>query len=431
MSSLNTAPTKWSPKALYTIIFLGVSAGVQLSDQGIQSLSLSAIQSTFNVSDAALGALQGLAGILIGSLLAIPLSRLVDQYSRKRILLCLVLASASMTALSAFAPNFSLFFLGRSSTGIIEFAMIPLVYSMIPDLAPEKDRVLANLGFAALMAIGASGGYYFGDTIIKSGEILLPFAIEAWRKGFLIVAVLGLPLFLFGLLTLDPERRSSAAKRTSSTSVSGFLQAHWKVIGLFIGLAGSLLVAVQSLNQLVALALERRFDVGRSNIGESLGLLLLMATACCLPIAGALDKLLYRTLNRATRPAIMAGGIVCALPAVVMLVNASHVNQAYIAIGLFLLLTSTANALVPTMLQDLVAAPIRARCFAIWSFLVSIFSAIGPLLTGALSDWFFNKNLLLAIAATTMPALILSALFAINLVIFLRRESLDGRFQLS
>ena len=72
---------------MFTVAVLGLTAGVQMSDMGLQAISLSAIQQTFDVSDAMLGALQGLAGVLVGSALAIPLARFADRYSRKRVLL--------------------------------------------------------------------------------------------------------------------------------------------------------------------------------------------------------------------------------------------------------------------------------------------------------------------------------------------------------
>ena len=101
----STAPVAWTARALFTVLVLGVSAGVQMSDFGLQAISLSAIQKTFEVSDAMLGALQGLAGVLVGSALAIPLARFADRFSRKRVLLCLVLASTLMMVLSALAPD--------------------------------------------------------------------------------------------------------------------------------------------------------------------------------------------------------------------------------------------------------------------------------------------------------------------------------------
>ncbi|MBB1489556.1 MFS transporter [Oceanospirillum sp. D5] len=422
MPSPPLTPEKWTPTAIFTLVILGLSAGLQLSDQGVQSLSLSAIQNTFDTGDTALGSLQGVAGFLIGSLLAIPLSRLVDKYSRKRILLSFIFASATLMALSALAPNFSLFFLGRASAGILEFAMIPLVYSMIPDLAPEQDRVLANLGFAAIMAIGASGGYYFGDVIIATGDAIFSFEAEPWRKGLLLLSVAGLPLFLLALLTQNPARYPGLVASSPSDSIVQFLRQRWKTMVLFMGAAGCMVIAVQALNQLIALAMERRFDADITSIGQAMGIILLIVSAGSIPAAGLLDRLLGRVLQQASRPGIMALGAITSIPAAVALNATAYMDQAFIIIGVFIFLTATANALVPTLLQDLLPAAIRARSFAIWSFLVSTFSASGPLLSGGLSDVLFDHDLLLAITMTTVPALCLSAFFALQLVRELREN---------
>ena len=88
---------------LFTIAFLGVTAGAQMSDRGLQSILLSAIQATFQVGDATIGALQGLAGILVGSLLAVPLARLADRISRRTVLLGLINAWTALMVLSG--PN--------------------------------------------------------------------------------------------------------------------------------------------------------------------------------------------------------------------------------------------------------------------------------------------------------------------------------------
>lgn len=420
----STAPASWSPRALFTVAFLGITAGTQMSDMGIQALSLSAIQRTFDVSDAALGALQGLAGVLVGSFVAIPLARFADRFSRKLVLLCLILASTAMMVLSAFAPNFPLFFIGRSAAGITEFAMIPLVYSLIPDLAPERDRVLANLSFAALMAAGTSGGFYFGGAIIDAGAGLFSFAIEPWRKGFLLLSMAGLPLFVLGLLTVDPTRSVIAENPRLTTSLLLFLRQRWQAVGLFVGVAGCLMIAVQSLNQLITLALERRFGAGVTTIGQAMGAIVLITSVGCLPFVGLLDRVLGRYFGRAARPLIMGAGAIAAIPFAAMLLTAPSVDHALVIVGLFLFVTCTANALVPTMLQDLTPASLRARSFAIWSFVVSIFSATGPLVAGTLSDRLFHNHLLQAITLTAIPALALSAFCAARSFMRTRREQM-------
>jgi MFS family permease len=390
-----------------TVGFLGVTAGFQMSDRGLQSILLSAIQSAFDVGDATIGALQGLAGILVGSAVAVPLARLADRLSRKRVLLGLIAAWSALMALSALAPDFPLFFIGRSAAGVTEFAMIPIVYSMIPDLAPESHRVSANLSFAALMAMGASAGFYFGEPIVHAADALLPFALEPWRKAMLLLSLAGLPLFIVGLLTLDPPRQFAAA--SGAVALQPFLRERWRAVGLFIGVAGSLMIAVQALNPLIALALERRFGAELGVIGHALGVVTLITSLGCLPIAGLLDKVLRRRFGLAARPLIMGAGALVATPCAAVLMVVDDIDRALIVVALFLFLTCTANALVPTMLQDLTPPTLRARSFAIWSFVVSIFCAIGPLVAGALSDLFLHGRLLSAISVTAIPALLLSA----------------------
>jgi len=416
------APDKWTLGSLYTLFVLGLTGGLQMSDLGVQSLSLSVIQVTFDIGDTAVGAIQGVAGFLLGSFFAIPLSRLVDKYSRKRILLSFLFASTTMMILSALAPNFTLFFIGRASVAVIEFAMVPLVYSMIPDLSPEKDRVFANLGFAAIMAAGASGGFYFGGAIISFADLIIPLDVEAWRKGFLLLALCGIPLFAIALLTSEPPRYRGLVEQ-SSDSIVAFIQQRWKSVVLFLGGAGFLLIAIQALNQLIALALERRFDADIVTVGQAMGVILLVVSGGSIPIAGLLDKLLSQRVSYASRPIIMMIGAVLSIPICVLLNAVNQLDYALVTIGTFLFLTAVANALVPTMLQDIVPHPIRGRCFAIWSFLVSLFSSVGPLLSGIVSDEFLNKDLLGAITLITIPTLALSAFFSVKLTLHLKAHN--------
>lgn len=414
LHSRTATSDNWTARALFTVAFLGVTAGVQMSDRGLQSILLSAIQKSFAVGDATIGALQGLAGVLVASAIAVPIARLADRVSRKRVLFGLIAGWVALMTLSALAPNFPLFFIGRAASGVTEFAMIPIVYSMIPDLAPERHRVAANLSFAALMAMGASAGFYFGEGIVHAGETLFAFEAEPWRKGMLLLAVAGIPLLLASLMTADPRRSVVASDDPVSISLIGFLRQRWRAVGLFVGVAGSLMIAVQALNPLIALALERRYGAPIMVIGHALGVVTLLTSLGSLPVAGFLDQILRNRFGLAARPMIMGGGALAAVPCVVLLVTATHIDMALIFVGLFLFLTCIANALVPTILQDLTPEALRARSFAVWSFVVSIFCAVGPVVAGAISDLFLGGRLLTAIAVTAVPALLLSVACAVR-----------------
>lgn len=398
-----------TPAGFWTVAFLGITAGVQMSDRGLQSILSPAIQRSFDVSDAVIGALHGIAGILVASALAVPLARLADRYSRKTILLGLILLWGLLTALAGFAPNFPLFFIGRAASGITEFAMIPIVYSLIPDLVSDRHRVPSNLAFAALMATGASAGFYFGGNLLEFAGTIAPAGFDPWRTALLCLSLLALPLLAAGLLLPDPPRTAIATARDDgSGALASFLSENRRRILLFLGAAGGLAVAVQAVAPLAALALVRRYDADLIPTGHALGLTTLVTSLGSLVVAGTVDRLLQARFGEAARPTVMAAGALLAVPCLVWLAAASSEAQALAAIALFLALTSTANALIPTILQDILPADLRARCFAIYSFVIAAFCAVGPLVTGALSDRMVGGDLLLAMTIAGVPTLLLA-----------------------
>lgn len=399
---------------LSSVLFLGVAAGTQMSDRGLQAVLSAEIQRAFGVGDALIGALHGVAGILIASALAVPLARLADRYSRKRMLLALIAAWTVLTVVAALAPSFALFFVSRAALGVTEFAMIPVVYSLIPDLVGDRFRVGANLAFAALMAVGASVGFYGGGSLLAFAGTLASTdaatGLAPWRLAMILLGLVGVPLLLLGSLTADPPRGAAAAEAIGSQdSILAFVRRKRREIGLFLGAAGGLAIAVQALTPMVALALVRRFAVDLSTVGHALGLILLFTNLASLPTAGALDRQLRRRLGGRARPVVMAAGAVLSMPCMLALGLSGGSDRALAMVAAFLLLTCIANALIPTMLQDLLPAALRARCFAVYSFVVAGFCALGPVLSGAVSDHFAQGDLLWAIAVVSLPALALAA----------------------
>lgn len=399
----------WPWAGLATVVFLGVTAGVQMSDRGLQSILSPAIRETFGVGDAVIGALHGIAGILIASALAMPLARLADRHSRKTILLGLIAAWTALTLLGALAPNFPLFFVGRAAAGITEFAMIPIVYSLIPDLVGERWRVGANLGFAALMATGASAGFYLGGDVLHwvagLGGIGWLADHDPWRKAMLVLALAGLPLLLAGSFTRDPPRHVVTDSAPQVASLLAFVRANlWQVL-LFIGAAGGVAVAVQAVTPMAAMALVRRFSADLEAIGHTLGMLILVGNMASLLIAWGVDRALRSRFGARGRPAIMGVATAIAIPCAGLLAVATSVSVALALVGAFLLATCVANALLPTMLQDLAPVELRARAFAGYSFVIAAFCALGPVLSGGISQFLLADDLLSAMSFAAVPVM--------------------------
>ena len=417
------APRSGSLGGVATVVFLGLTAGVQMSDRGVHAIISPAVRATFQVGDAVMGALHGIAGILVASALAVPLARLADRHSRKAILLGLILFWGLLTALGALAPNFALFFLGRAASGVTEFAMIPIVYSLIPDLVPDRWRVPANLMFAALMAIGASAGFYLaGNLLALAAEVGARYGLDPWRAALLLLSLGAVPLLLAGLATVDPPRGRLAEATQRDSSLIAFVVSQLRRILLFLGAAGGLAVAVQALTPMIAMALARRFGSDMGAIGHALGLVTLVTSLASLPAAGLFDRVLRDRLGEGARPTVMAVAAALAIPCAAGLAFATTNMMAIGLVAAFLLATCVANALIPTMLQDLAPPALCARCFAAYSFLIAAFCAVGPLLSGGISQFVAHDDLLTAIAISSVAALVLATVSAA----LSRREALAG-----
>src|SRR5690606_3199291 len=168
------------------------------------------------------------------------------------------------------------------------------------------------------------------------------------------------PLLLLAALAADPPRRAGLSQFPEGSSLRAFLTKRRRSLGLFVGAAGCLIVAVQAINHLVALALEWQFDAGPDASGRPTGAMVLLSPMGCLPLAWWLDRWLARRLDRAARPLIMGACVVIAVPVLATLAAAGSLERALAVVALTLFATSTANALVPTLLQDLAPAALRA-----------------------------------------------------------------------
>ena len=396
-----------------TVVFLGLTAGLQMSDRGLYAVLSHEIEVAFGIGDTLLGALQGIAGILVASALAVPLARLGDRHSRKTILLSLIAAWSGLTTLGALAPNFTWFFVGRAASGVTEFAMIPIVYSLIPDVVPERARVPANLVFAALMAIGASIGFYLANDLFRFAAQQGVFGLPGWRGALLLLGLGGVPLLLLGFAIGDPVRAAVTLDSTGqSGSLAAFVRTRHRTIVLFLGTAGGLAIAVQATIPMAALALSRRYSADLGEIGHALGIITLVTALGSLPLAGAIDRALRNRFDERARPLIMGGAAALSIPFAILPIMAATGHMALWLLAGFILLTCIGNALIPTMLQDLAPIELRARCFAAYSFVIAIFCALGPVLSGAVSQFLTGGDLQRAIALAGVPALAVATLCA-------------------
>ena len=175
------------------------------ADSNVMNPNLNLIEKEFGVSDADLGFMMGVFSIF-GAVISILWGYFADKTSRKKLFVLSVLVGEIPCLLTAFAPNYTIFFILRILTGIGVGAAFPLVFSMIGDIYGEKSRPLATAILTTSFSLGnvlgiALGGY---TTAISWGSL------TGWRVGFLLASAPNIPLaLLFWLLIPEPKRGAS------------------------------------------------------------------------------------------------------------------------------------------------------------------------------------------------------------------------------
>ena len=94
------------------------------------------IKAEFTLSDTQLGLLGGVSFAFFYATMGLPIARLSDQYSRKRIIITSLVVFSLMTALCGLAGGFISLLLLRVGVGIGEAGVNPASHSIIADYFP-------------------------------------------------------------------------------------------------------------------------------------------------------------------------------------------------------------------------------------------------------------------------------------------------------
>ena len=149
---------------------------------------------------------------------AFVLGSLADRYGRRRPLICSVLYFSIITALTPFAPNYTVFLILRALYGIGMGGYWGIGASLVMESSPTRWRGL----FSGIMQSGYSGGYLLAAVALRTIE-----PRYGWKWMFLGGLVFAV---LIAVMTwLSPESASWEKHRaTSFAEVGGVVWQHKK-----------------------------------------------------------------------------------------------------------------------------------------------------------------------------------------------------------
>jgi MFS family permease len=393
-------------------------------DRQIINLIAPSLQGDLGLSDLQLGMMQGLGFALFASLAAYPIGWLSDRYGRRLILGCCVMVWSISTAACAFQTSFSGIFAAAAGIAIGEAALTPVIFSMLPDLFPERQRNTANFIFFAVALLGVAIGLGLGGftlELLEQNHETLPAlfsGLDSWRVALILVAVPG-PIFV---LLLTKIRMRGDTGRAAGTDVSEgtidagdkilpFLRGHWRTIACLYGAIFAYGLPLGAVGAWLPVAMPRAFEaVDASSVGLQLGIAMGIGSIAGLIMAPVGMKLLRGDAD--LRPLRMARFClaVAAMPTLLMLF-ALEPWQIYASVGIQIALLLATGALMPGVLQQLSPPHLRSRLLSLLGICGAIAGGLAPMIVGAMSGMLdAHRGLLTAMVIVGLPAWIVAAI---------------------
>ncbi|SBV34272.1 putative Major facilitator superfamily (MFS_1) transporter [uncultured Sphingopyxis sp.] len=388
-----------------------------------QMLSLIApsLQASLGFSDLQLGMLQGLGMAIFASIASYPMGWLADRFGR-RLLLALGVACWSLaTALFAFQDSFGGLFAATIGIAIGEAGLAPIVFALIPDLFPERQRNTANFIFYGGSLLGAGLGMALGGVLLQwlaGAHGAFPgwlADIDSWRLAMMLIALPG-PVFFLLVLTMPLGSRGSAAGTPAGTDEAGardfipYATAHWRTLACIFGSIFAMAVAMTSGLMWFPLALPRAFGIDPATVGVGLGTAITIATLVGVVLAPLTLRL--RRADAGLGPVRAAAIFVALTPLpAALLPFTTSAFQAYALAAVQGALGIAASSLMPGVLQNLAPPHLRSRVLALLGIVNALALAASPLVVGWISGLIEEpRGMLYAITIVSLPSLIVSAI---------------------
>lgn len=367
--------------AYYLLTLICVIYIFDYADRHVMSSLLPFIKEDWHVQDVDLGLLTSIVSLFVG-IFSIPLSILIDRWSRKKMVAIMVIFWSMATLMCAFVENYTQLLIFRALTGLGEAAYAAAAVALITKNFPRQHRSIhigiynaaAPLGAGLGMAVGGYIGMMYG-----------------WRHAFGLVALPGLLLGIMFLFTkdyhtvpLEGESNSFFSKlRLTFKSIIDLLKIKtlW-----FVYLAYALNIGVNtSILSWSPSYFVRFLGFDPEKAGKISGLIAALVILGA-PLGGFLaDKWSKRYKNSK----LVVSWISTLLSGIVLFLAFYTTNETLSMVSLFLFGILTVVYLAPatSVIQDVVPPGVRAVSFGFNVMFMNLIGAfLTPILVGKISD---------------------------------------------
>lgn len=383
------------------------------------------IKHDWGLSDAQCGLLMSAVywSIIVFTL---PISVLIDRWSRKKSIGIMALLWSFATLACAFTRGFSQLFTARIAVGLGEAGYAPGGTAMIAALFPQKKRALIMGFWNASIPLGSAIGIALGGLVAEH---------FGWRHAFGLVALPGMVVALLffwvrdyqtvKLVKTKPDKQEAKKMKTRDVA-RGFLGTP-SLLFTYFAFAGNTFVTTSMLTWLPTY-FHRVDNLSIKDAGLKSGSVMLLALIGA-PLGGFLaDRWLKKRGNARLLFAGTASLLTSALLFISFWVEGTAQYVSLLAVGMSIAAFVPAAAAVT---QDVVHPGVRALSYSLCVIVQNLLgSSLGPVFVGFLSDRYGIRT-----ALSTLPlfSMIAGILFLVGSIFyekdFARVDKVEMRFE--
>jgi predicted MFS family arabinose efflux permease len=372
----------------FSVVVLFAINILNFYDRHVPGALVEPMRKEFHLNDTQIGLL-GSAFIWIYAIVGVPLGRIADSASRKKLLAWGVVIWTALTASAGLATTYTFLLFSRVGVGVGEAACAPTATSWLGDLFPphKRSRVLAL--FMLGVPVGGALGFFFSGPIAQA---------YGWRAAMVFAALPALLLVPALLMLREPQRGASELHPAPLAPAS-----MWNVLRIptlwWIIASGALLnFNLYAVGTFLPAFLSRVHGLSLANSGIATGIVYLAGGVSGGAAAGYLgDSIVHRRKDGRLLCAALLALVAIPFACVGILQPAGSLYLAMAFLAVTYASLTTYYGLVYSAIQDIVAPNQRASAMAIYFMAMYMCGAsFGPLFTGKLSDVLAHRAAALA-----------------------------------
>jgi predicted MFS family arabinose efflux permease len=376
----------------FSVVVLFAINILNFYDRHVPGALVEPMRKEFHLNDTQIGLL-GSAFIWIYAIVGVPLGRIADSASRKKLLAWGVVIWTALTASAGLATTYTFLLFSRVGVGVGEAACAPTATSWLGDLFPpnKRSRVLAL--FMLGVPVGGALGFFFSGPIAQA---------YGWRAAMVFAALPALLLVPALLMLHEPQRGASELHHAPLAPAS-----MWSVLRIptlwWIIASGALLnFNLYAIGTFLPAFLSRVHGLSLAKSGIATGIVYLAGGVSGGATAGYLgDSIAHRRKDGRLLSASVLALVAIPFACVGILQPAGSLYLAMALLAVTYASLTTYYGLVYSAIQDIVAPNQRGSAMAIYFMAMYMCGAsFGPLFTGKLSDMLAHRAAALAGSAS-------------------------------